>query len=541
MCVVAGDSALGFGAPSMCRRAGGVLPRLPACLHLGPSHCVSPGLPSIRRIHSVSQGLRAGHVGRESSCTDRACYVLSPDGQQIYVAGKDGKLHAVAVTSGEQRWVYECCQASAHSVAVSPDGATLFVVLNSGGLHAVAAQSGKQLWECGVDGASPRFSLLSSDGTSMFIATECGMLHAVNARDGERKWSHRVGEATPDSWSFAATPDNSSLLFWGGDGRLHALATSLGTPRWDCKVADAPPCRWGLAPTPDGSLVFFATADGKLHAVFAASGERRGCDLDGPIAADLVVLPDGARVLAATRAGTLHAVAAASGVEAWRYELGSPPSIAPVVSPDGACAFISCEDGQLHAVDCRSGKQRWFRGTPHAGRFSALVPDPHGASIFLKCELGKVLALDALSGEERWSVNGSSQGPLLLTPDGATALLGETAAGVAGVRSLVTSSGGLSWEMTPSVAAGRRAIEAAKAGGAAQVLEGNSALLWKRVTAGLLVVGVLEARRRGWLHRPPAAAEPRLEDVLGKDVVEQVLGPSGLVSQPPERLGAEIA
>merc|ERR1719284_1983194 len=90
---------------------------------------------------ATSSGIRALGAGEERWTYDLEgeapnCFMVSSDGQVLYVGTSGGKLHSVRVVSAERLWVRDL-KSEVRSLLSSPDGRTVFASTKDGKLHAV--------------------------------------------------------------------------------------------------------------------------------------------------------------------------------------------------------------------------------------------------------------------------------------------------------------------------------------------------------------------------------------------------------------------
>jgi polysaccharide biosynthesis protein PslG len=104
--------------------------------------------------------------------------LLSPDGQTIYLAARDGSLHALD-RQGRERWQTRVDGQIVGSPTLGPDG-QLFVATNDSRLIALDSE-GRQRWEAQLDGEARGGPLFTPDG-DMVVGTAAGMLYYLVPR-----------------------------------------------------------------------------------------------------------------------------------------------------------------------------------------------------------------------------------------------------------------------------------------------------------------------------------------------------------------------
>lgn len=204
-------------------------------------------------IRSMSCGVQQWLLGPlEAPATFQL--VIAADGTQVFSATSSGIR---ALGAGEERWTYDLEGEAPNCFMVSSDGQVLYVGTSGGKLHSVRVVSAERLWV--RDLKSEVRSLLSSpDGRTVFAATKDGKLHAVGISTWVRE---NVGVPVID-------PHGLYLLVQDRD-RLSAIATGSGELLWTLEsVADVVP-----TVSFDGARIFVVGIDGLVQAV-SASGEK---------------------------------------------------------------------------------------------------------------------------------------------------------------------------------------------------------------------------------------------------------------------------
>jgi outer membrane protein assembly factor BamB len=231
------------------------------------------------------------------------------DGDTVYVGCNDGRLYAVALATGRERWRYEAREALGTRPAVAdgmvyvaslhntvfavdartgawkwhqrrdlPEGFTVHgaasVAVGGGLVHAgysdgtvmaLDGATGAVRWErhAAPSGAYPDVdSLVLADG-KIFAAAFSGAVVALEAATGKPIWQHELPEAYRVALApgaVVAVTTKSVVALAPADGRVLWTAPLGGTPAGEPRVAG----RWLLVPAGNGGLRFLELASGRV-------------------------------------------------------------------------------------------------------------------------------------------------------------------------------------------------------------------------------------------------------------------------------------
>ncbi len=152
------------------------------------------------------------------------------EGGRVFVAGRDGDVHALDVESGDRRWTTETELALSAGPGV---GNGLVVVGSSDGMvAALDAADGSLRWRRQLSGevlATPAVS-----PTAVLVRTVDGRLHALDPQSGSELWR---AEQRPPRLSLRGTAapviSGSLVLAAFDNGKVAAFALRDGEPRWE--------------------------------------------------------------------------------------------------------------------------------------------------------------------------------------------------------------------------------------------------------------------------------------------------------------------
>ncbi len=149
------------------------------------------------------------------------------DGQTIWIASCDGKLHALDATDGHSLLEVEIGSETG-AAPLAADGAVM-VGQNEGKVLCADATTGEVRWTYDqvADGAMIYSSAAFADGVVVFGARD-NQVHAINVGDGTRRW------VFPTQGEVDSSPAISGGRVYVGskDGKLYVLNLADGKPLW---------------------------------------------------------------------------------------------------------------------------------------------------------------------------------------------------------------------------------------------------------------------------------------------------------------------
>ncbi|WP_397547496.1 PQQ-binding-like beta-propeller repeat protein [Rhodothermus marinus] len=154
---------------------------------------------------------------------------LTLDNEVVYVAERWGRVYALDVEDGRERWAQEPEATGLDGVRARPVriGELLVVADKRGRVVALEARTGRLRWQRQL---RPVYADLAvADGLAL-VPTTRGRLMALEAASGATAWTL----ALPDTSVHLTTPVmvGSTVYVAGGDGVVRALMLRTGTVRW---------------------------------------------------------------------------------------------------------------------------------------------------------------------------------------------------------------------------------------------------------------------------------------------------------------------
>jgi outer membrane protein assembly factor BamB len=267
----------------------------------------------------------------------------SIDGETVYVGGGDGKLRALALADGKERWSYDCKE-EIGSPPVLAKGVVLF-------------------------------------------STHQDTIFAVDAASGAWKWHQRRETKAGFTIRGVAAPAVAGETVYAAwsDGTVAALDLFTGKPRWERKVAPS-----GGFPDVDstprlrGQRLFVAAYSGAVLALDARTG-RVEWEFRVPAACRLLL---GKSVVMAVTATDVVGLTFDKGTRVWSVPLQGTPAAEPVAV--GSYALVPAANGLLF-LDERTGRRlRVF----DPGTGVSASPAADGQRLYVLSNGGSLFALD---------------------------------------------------------------------------------------------------------------------------------------------------
>lgn len=282
----------------------------------------------------------------------------------VVIGARDGSVHAVDAATGARRWATGPVEALplpwgregwdywVSSPAVVGD--RVLMATPDGRLAALDLGSGAERWSYEL-GARTRSSPAVADGR-VFIGDDAGIVHAVSLADGRPLWRHETEGAGMESaeygWdrvSLQASPAVADGVVYIGsrDGGVYALDAATGDRLW--YVDHGAP--WVVASAAvDGRRLWVGSSDGLFVAgMMAGSGEEQWRTRVGARVFASPALADGTLYVADHR-GRVHALDPADGSVRWRLDTAPGVMIQSSPVPSGRSLYFGTDDGSVYAL-----------------------------------------------------------------------------------------------------------------------------------------------------------------------------------------------
>jgi outer membrane protein assembly factor BamB len=265
------------------------------------------------------------------------------------VGTRDGWLHAVR-QDGSLAWEFESPTAGAFAGEPLIEGDTVYAGSNDGRLYALVLGTGKERWSYDAkEQLATRPALV--DGLVVVASLQDNVV-AVDARTGAWKWHHRRDprEGFTIRGAASVAVGNGQVYAAYSDGTVSALEAATGVTRWERQAAPS-----GDYPDVDSLVLsegtLYATAySGALLALDPATGMPRW-QFSAPDLARVAATPG---LLIAISSTTVYGLSPLDGKVAWSTPLGGTPSGTPRVA--GRWLLVPAGEGGLKFVELASGR-----------------------------------------------------------------------------------------------------------------------------------------------------------------------------------------
>ena len=279
---------------------------------------------------------------------------LATDGTRLFVATRDGVVHALDVLNGSPFWT---APVGPGRLAAAPG--VLALLQADGTLIGLDPATGASRWKSasGIQGALPP----TIDADRVLVAG--AGLAAVEAATGRILW--KADE--PDAIVAAPAASGSCLLSLEANSVVRCRERATGTTRWTISIA-APVL---AAPIMDdrGRVLVGTTARAFL-AVRAEDGKPRWRWKLGADVRDSAV-PFRNQVLFTSYEAVLYSITRSNGHMTWRAPLPSRPLSVPMLF--GSTVLVACHETEVAGYDARTGRRLGVQKTPAEMRTPPLL------------------------------------------------------------------------------------------------------------------------------------------------------------------------
>ena len=205
-------------------------------------------------------------------------------GDQVFVAGNNGRVYSVDAMKGIKGWLFEPARDLQPVIGgLAIDDNSLYFGTTNGYIYAVSSSKGSQTWEFKTENkiwATP----LVNNGI-VYIGSFDKTLYAIDAASGAEKWRFEAGGAIV---STPAIKDN--VIYFGTLNRdFYALDAATGNVKWEVITAAR---NWYWAnPVIIGNVVYAPNMDGKVYLFNTDNGQQVADPVDAgsPISSSPVV------------------------------------------------------------------------------------------------------------------------------------------------------------------------------------------------------------------------------------------------------------
>ncbi len=287
----------------------------------------------------------------------------------------------------EQLWKMEVKGGAFEATPVIVDGIVYIGDLD-GKLFALDLQDGKEKWNWKIDSgfmASPAVR----EGL-IFLGDIDGVCHCIEAATGKEKWKFKA-EAEVDS---SANFWQDKVLFASQDRNVYCLEATTGKLVWKYAIEDQIRC----TPTVVGDRCFVAGCDSKLHIIDLLKGTSAAeVPIEAPTGVTPAVLGD--HVFFGTEAGTLFSVNWKQAKVTWQTDDGTGQGFRSSPAVAEGMLVVGSRSKQVLALDPANGHELWTFTTKSRIDSSPVIA---GERIIVGAADGRLYGLDRKTGTEVW-------------------------------------------------------------------------------------------------------------------------------------------
>jgi len=316
--------------------------------------------------------------------TERGGVAVDPTTGLVVFGTRDGWLHAIR-SDGTVAWEVEGEGAFGQPVI---DGDTVYVGSTGGKLRAVAIPTGKERWVYrSEEDLSTRPAVFRG---AVYVASLQDTVYCVDAATGAWKWHHRrapKGEGFTIFGAASVIAGADAVYGAYSDGFVSALDPKTGVPRWERQVAPADGHLDVDALALDGARLYAAAYSGAVLAVDARTGDSLWKS-QAPGAAQVALA--GGLVVAVTATNVLG-LSPTNGATLWTASLGTGGAPAGRPATAGKWVLVPAGAGGLRWIEAASGRTlRVF----DPGTGVSAPPAFAGRRVYVLSNGGALFALD---------------------------------------------------------------------------------------------------------------------------------------------------
>ncbi len=222
----------------------------------------------------------------------------------LYVGSSDGKVYALSVTYGENKWDFD----TGGKIWTAPTVSDGVVYVSNYAKQLYAIKDGNELWHKDYSTAIASSPVVS--GGKIFFGTFDNYLHAVNSSNGETMWTFLGGK-----WFWAPPVVQNGIVYAGClDKRVYAIEATTGKELWNFETDSSIVSQ----PVFAGSQLIICSESGSLYAFDPDTGALvRSASVGKLVKAPIYV--DGNRVYVHAMDKNVYCVDLQSGQIAWKF------------------------------------------------------------------------------------------------------------------------------------------------------------------------------------------------------------------------------
>jgi outer membrane protein assembly factor BamB len=281
----------------------------------------------------------------------------------VYIGGTDGRLYALNVADGTQKWkTSPTTNASIFTANPLIKNGVVYIGDYGGKCHAYNVSDGSTKWT--YDIASPYRNINTTpvlNGNTVYFASYDGRIYALDAGTGAGKFATpSTGNPITSGMAFA-----NGVIYVGALPKVYAFDATTGAIKW---ITPAPQfTQYSSSPTVVNNVVYIGGEDGIMYAFKTADG---------------TIL--------------------------WSKVLGTGSIVSSPVYKNGNI-YVGNGDGKMFALQSSTGNIVWQNNDAASTRNIYSGPTISERAIYSGTLEGKIIAMDINTGTTKWisSINGA--------------------------------------------------------------------------------------------------------------------------------------
>jgi len=280
----------------------------------------------------------------------------------VYIAGYDGRIRAISVSSGEVKWQYppkgeSNLQPIVGGVAVAQG--KVFFGTSDGKVYAVDAVSKVEAWGEPFETGDKIWSTPVIGGDTLYIGSFDKKLYALSIADGSKRWEFETEGA------IATTPllYNNTIYFGSFDRHFYAVDATNGRQIWKFPLREEGennPENWFWAKAvAHNNTIYAPCLDGKVYILDTRTGSEvaDAIDLQSPISSSPVLVNNS--VVIASEEGKVYTINTKTNQLTPLAEMEKEEIRAPLAASEGVVYVHTQKDETLYALNVQSGATLW--------------------------------------------------------------------------------------------------------------------------------------------------------------------------------------
>lgn len=278
----------------------------------------------------------------------------------VYIGSMDGKLYAFDAATGAAKWTAATGGTNVVSIPVVAYG-IVYVGSSDGKFYAFDALTGAAIWSTALTAGTATSNPVAVAGV-VYVGSTSG-IYAFDAFTGALKWGALGGAGVRASIAVA----NGRLFAMLTDRNLYALETDGGGVVWTAAISDG----WSLAVA--NNAVYVGTYDGFLEPHSASTGAWLSATFLGGGAWDAPAVANGVAYIRSMD-GRIYGIDAGAGGVLWSaIDHGSASQSSPAVA-DGV-VYSGSVNGNLYAFAIDGGRNAVYHRDATPPSYAKLRPD----------------------------------------------------------------------------------------------------------------------------------------------------------------------